>query len=181
MAFFRIKKIKNIEYAYLIKNKWTKKGARQKMSKYMGKLIRIPKKELDFLEYKDIDSLNLENYIKDNSSEKIIDDLIELELISHGFFKENNKIFLSKEKKIYYDIVKRKLSSNIVLYFNEGYFCNYSVKNLLKFDYLGEAQEVATELAKTLVNTGLSMPQEVFIYFFKKIYTEGKPTKLKTV
>lgn len=38
--FVRTKKIKNKEYAYLVENEWTSKGTRQKVKKYLGKIIR---------------------------------------------------------------------------------------------------------------------------------------------
>ena len=38
--FVRTKKIKNIEYAYLVENEWTSKGTRQCVKKYLGKIIR---------------------------------------------------------------------------------------------------------------------------------------------
>ncbi len=38
--FVRTKKIKNKEYAYLVENEWTSKGTRQKVKKYLGKVIK---------------------------------------------------------------------------------------------------------------------------------------------
>ena len=91
--FIRIKNIKNQQYAYKVRNKWTKKGTRQKTAGYLGKVFRItPQKELDF---KYFVAQDLEQYFMKNSSQTIIIDLFKCELIRHGFvFKGNNKNIL---------------------------------------------------------------------------------------
>ena len=56
--FIRLKKLKGKDYAYLVKNTWTKNGPRQKSKKYLGRCI-ILQKEKD-LEQKELEIERLE-------------------------------------------------------------------------------------------------------------------------
>ena len=74
MGFIRVKKISGKEYAYLVENKWYKRGfkgkgsgSRQKVSRYLGRVYYFNKAEgWDFLTFKSIN--NLEQYLKNNSN-----------------------------------------------------------------------------------------------------------------
>lgn len=164
MTFYRIKKIKGIEYIYLVKNKWTKKGARQKVSKYLGKLIRLEKKN------------HLTNQINEITPD-FLDKIIEQTLIEHGFKKKDDKTMI-KENIIYKNKKISKEKKPVVLYLNEGYFCNNSIKELYNFNYLGSAKQTATELAKAFVDAGIVIPQELFVSLFQKVYDVEKTTRL---
>ncbi|MBI2580887.1 hypothetical protein HYV85_03700 [Candidatus Woesearchaeota archaeon] len=50
MVFIRIKRISGKEYAYLVANNWTGSGPRQKVSKYLGKVIRPEKAKSEALQ-----------------------------------------------------------------------------------------------------------------------------------
>ncbi len=90
--FVRIKKIKNQEYAYLVKNEWTSKGARQRVKKYLGKTIRPQR-------------IKTNSYLVDEKKKYsiIIKDLIKHELENHKatekgkFVIAMNEGFLCKE------------------------------------------------------------------------------------
>ena len=43
MAFVRVKRINGGTYAYLVENSWTRKGTRQKVSRYLGKVHAVEK------------------------------------------------------------------------------------------------------------------------------------------
>src|SRR3990167_2170202 len=43
MAFIRTKRVSGKEYAYLVANSWTASGPRQKVAKYLGRVIRPQK------------------------------------------------------------------------------------------------------------------------------------------
>jgi hypothetical protein len=175
MAFLRIKKIKGIEYAYLVKNRWTKKGARQKVSKYIGKLIRPEiTSVLSFENYIEID---IARFVEEEDPGSIIDSLIEFELLRHGFRKDSH--FLAKGDLEYKNHRLTKSKRNVVLLINDGFMCTYTIKELLKFDYLGDETDTATELANVFVNCGIQVPQDLFILFFRKIYHENRPTKIQ--
>jgi hypothetical protein len=50
--FFRIKKIKGKEYAYLVENEWKKNSSRQKVKQYIGRVYRLAQKNnLDFISF----------------------------------------------------------------------------------------------------------------------------------
>ncbi len=178
MSFIRIKKIKKIEYAYFVENKWTKTGSRQKVGKYLGKLYRLEKdKERDFA---DILKEPIDEYINTATPKEIIHDLIRFELTSHGFKKSNNNMTTSQEvfKSNSLDI-SINLSTNtitnqkdkpVVLFINDGYFCSNTVSELLNFNYKGTQKEVGTQLANIFLNSGVNIPQELFILFFHKVY-----------
>src|SRR3989344_5502046 len=48
--FVRVKNIKGRKYAYLVENEWTPWGSRQRVTKYLGKLISVERAKEDVLE-----------------------------------------------------------------------------------------------------------------------------------
>ena len=83
MVFFRIKKIKGKEYAYIVENEWKRKSSRQKVKGYIGKVYRFNLlHDFDFLEYSKIG--NTRDYVENNDKKRIISDLIEWELFKFG-------------------------------------------------------------------------------------------------
>ena len=86
MTFVRTKKIKGNEYAYIVENKWKKRGnkVKQKTKKYLGRVYRFDRVNvMDFYEHYDIS--DVDEYLKQNSKDKIILDLIKLGLFNYGF------------------------------------------------------------------------------------------------
>jgi hypothetical protein len=168
MSFYRIKKIKGKEYVYLVKNKWTKKGTRQSVSKYLGKLIRLQKSEnasnLPF-EISDID---------DKDPKTIVDMIVRNELISHGFKKTKEDLVMGETKYKNKTLISK---NKVVYHMNEGFFSDHSLKRLLNFNFMGDESSTATEMASAFVNAGIEIPQDIFILFFKKIYDPKKPTR----
>ena len=97
MAFFRTKKIKGKEYAYIVENEWKRKGSRQKVKGYLGRVYKFNvKNDVGFIEFKKIESA--ENYVRENDSKKIIGDLIEWELFRHEIDKNKFAIDLNGMK-----------------------------------------------------------------------------------
>src|SRR3989338_1122582 len=101
MSFIRTKKVDGKDYAYLVENKWYKrnfkgkgKGPRQKVSKYLGRVYAFNKTDnTDFFAFMKISSL--EEYLKDNSKEKVFRDLVEWELFRHNISKGEFTIDIS--------------------------------------------------------------------------------------
>jgi hypothetical protein len=94
--FIRAKKIKNKEYAYLVENIWTKKGSRQKVKKYLGKITKTTR--------------ILENEYKIDESKKytdIIKELIETELKNHNITENKNKIISLNEGFLCEETIKK--------------------------------------------------------------------------
>ena len=154
MAFIRKKKIKVYEYAYLVENRWKKrpkKGSRQKVKEFLGRVYKPElKNDLGFV--KEVD------YVKNNSFRQIVKDLVEFELLKHNvkdFFVDFDKNFVLRNNR------------KVALQINEGFLCNYTLKNLLNFKLGGE--EAGYSLAKAFVEAGIKVPQELFVKIFEKL------------
>ncbi len=107
--FIRVKNIrkkgKEYKYAYIVSNKWrkTRKEAKQKVKKYLGKVYSFDKvSDKDFFGFYSItDALE---YVKGNDKKKIVSDMVRFELLSHGFKEEgdflvNGSIYFDKNRK----------------------------------------------------------------------------------
>ena len=162
MTFFRIKKIKGKEYAYLVENEWNRKGSRQKVKGYIGRAYRFDlKSNVDFWEFLKIE--DVQDYIEKNNKNKIINDLLEWELFKFGVSKDEFSIDLSNLK-----IQKNK--KGVALFINDGFMCNLTLKNLLEFKAEGDEQNDGYRLARAFVEAGIKVPQDVFVSVFGKIY-----------
>ena len=166
MTFFRIKKIKDKEYAYIVENKWSKKGSRQKVKGYLGRVYHPNLvKNIDFLKYANVE--NIQNYIDNNDKNKIINDLVEWELFKFDVNKEQFKID-------FYNKTIQKNKKNIVIWINDGFMCNLTLKNLLDFKPEGDEETDGYRFARVFVEAGIKVPQEVFIGLFGKLYINQK-------
>ncbi len=106
---------------------------------------------------------SVEDYINNNSKNKIINDLIEWELFKHGINKQEFSLDLNNMK-----IQKNK--KNIAIFINEGFMCNVTLKNLLEFKPEGDEETDGYRFARVFVEAGVKVPQEVFIDLFGKLY-----------
>lgn len=162
MAFFRIKKIKGKEYAYIVENEWKKKGSRQKVKGYIGRAYRFKQgNSIDFLQYSKIG--DAQNYIEKNDKNKIINELVEWELFKFGISRQEFLIDLA-------NIKIQKNSKNVAFLVNEGCMCSLTLKNLLEFKPEGEEQSDGYRLARAFVEAGIKVPQEIFVGLFGKLY-----------
>lgn len=167
--FFRIKKIKGKEYVYVVENEWSRKGSRQKVKGYLGRAYRFDlRNQADFLKYFKIE--NAQNYVENNDNKKIVDDLIEWELFKFGISRQEFLIDLSNAK-----IQKKK--KDVALLINDGFMCNFTLKNLLSFRPEGDEEVDGYRFAKAFVEAGIKVPQEIFVGLFGKIYKTTEKTK----
>ena len=159
--FFRIKKIKGMEYAYIVENSWKQNSSRQKVKGYLGRVYRFNLLNnvnfLDCLKIQDI-----QEYIKNNVKNKIIIDLIEWELFKFGVKREEFSIDLNNAK-----IQKNK--RNIALFINDGFMCELTSRNLFNFKPEGDEQIDGYRLARAFVEAGIKVPQDVFVGIFSKL------------
>lgn len=169
--FIRVKKIYGNEYGYLVRNRWTKKGPRQKTRKYLGKVIKLEKVKnmslLDILKYK-----NLDFFVENYKFKDIVRKLAELELLKHGF-KSEGKGVVYRLDDYRFDLSKlttTKAGKNVVLRINEGLLCGKGIELLMKFLPKEGEQQTAVALAEAFVNAGIDIEKEVFIKIFQKIY-----------
>lgn len=159
--FFRIKKIKDKEYAYLVENKWTNNGVKQRVIAYLGRAYRFQQKnEIDFYQFIRLD--NIDDYVNNNIKNKIIYDLIEWEILKHDINTHDFSLDVDNARIL-------KNSKNIVILINNGFMCDVTLRSLLQFKAEGDEQSDGYRLARTFVEAGIRIPQEVFIKFFSKI------------
>ena len=158
MGFIRIKKINGAEYAYLVENKWYKRGfkskgrgSRQTVSKYLGRVHSFEKaNDVGFFNFKVMS--NAEQYLVDNNQEEVIKDLVRWELYRHNI--ENFSIDFSSQK-----ITKN--NKTITIKINEGFLNNYTLRRLFNL-----RKEDSLYLAKCFVEAGIEVPKEIFVGLF---------------
>lgn len=172
--FIRIKNVKNKKgriypYAYLVSNKWYKrgfgekgKGSRQKVVKYLGRVYSFSKvKDEDFFGYLKIN--NTKEYLK-NKKNKIIKDLVRWELHRYG-------VDLLKFDVDFTSIKVTKSGRDVSLKLNEGLLNTYSLRKLINFKFTGEEREDGVKLATCFVEAGIEVPSEVFVGIFDNVYS----------
>jgi len=161
MVFIRVKNRvyngKSSDYAYLVENKWSKYGPRQKVKKYLGKIYKF-----DFVE-----DINFEAV--DGSYKKLLSSLFENELKRNGFVLKNN-VYVCEDCSA--DLNNLKVlnikGKNIVLQLNAGFVCEYSLNELFNLKF-NEGEDFKKEFAKKLVLSGLDVKPEVFVELYKKL------------
>jgi len=170
--FIRVKNIKNKKgkvypYAYLVGNKWYKrgnkekgKGSRQKVIKYLGRVYPFSKvKDAGFFDYLEVE--DVEKYLGQWKN-KIINELVEWELFRHDIDK--NEFLIDNSCKVL------KKDKEVSLKLNEGLLNSYTLGRLLRFRFTGEEREDGFRMAKYFVEAGIEVPKEVFVSIFDKVY-----------
>lgn len=178
MGFIRVKGHGNHRYAYKVTAEWTKKGPRQKVSEYLGK-VETPKKVREItLMPEEISEINYE---------KLIIRLAENELASHGFEKKGEQMEISLDGKTICAeispkntrIAHRKSTGKekaCVLQINDGFLSESTLSELINFkanapssdDNFTSEPKDGEELARLVVNAGLSVSQGVFLKIYEK-------------
>lgn len=160
MGFIRVKKINGQEYAYLVENKWYKKGfkgkgkgSRQSSSRYLGKIYAFEKaKGDDFFSYKGISKP--EEYIVNSSQDDVIRDLVRWEFHRHNIDSAQFRIDFNGKK-----ITKE--GREVALKINEGFLCSYTLRRLFNL-----RKEDSFYLARCFVDAGIEVPKEIFVGLF---------------
>src|SRR3989344_6982461 len=162
--FFRIKKVKGKEYAYLVENEWGKKGSRQRVKGYIGRAYRFNLNDnIEFMQFKNIQDIG--KYVDDNSFRKIICDLVEWELSRHNVDRNMFSVDL--------DVMKvRQNKKKAVMIINDGFFCYNTLSNLVNLK-LNNNEEEGYLFARAFVEAGIKVPQEIFVALFGKLYKTG--------
>jgi len=172
--FIRIKNIKNKKgkvypYAYLVDNKWYKrgnkgkgKGSRQTVKRYLGRVYSFSKvQDVDFFDFLKIEGID--DFILKNDKNKMIKNLVEWEFFRYGL--DNGEFLVDfRNRKVL------KGGKEISLRLNEGLLNSYTLGRLLRFKFTGEEREDGFKMAKAFVEAGLEVPKEVFIGIFNKVY-----------
>ncbi len=175
MAFVRIKRISGKEYAYLVTNSWTGRGPRQKVAKYLGRVIRPQKAKSEALgAFLGLTSeKDLREWIRKNSFGKIAAALLRLELKNHGI-EGNNDHKISAEKAEFLDGKGKPL----VFALNDGFLCSYTARKLLEYD--PATDYTGYNLADALTAAGVAADKDVFIEMFGKAQATAEKGKRET-
>jgi hypothetical protein len=173
MAFVRTKRFKKkngkiLEYAYIVENRWMKRGNRvkQKTKKYLGRVYKFDKiKDIEFFDFHNVSDSAV--YFEKKTREEIVRDLVKWELARHGFSEKDGKLI---KDDCVYDVKEMKIfnqkGNGIALAFNEGFLSNYSISKILNFN--ADVEEDAYDLAKLFIESGIAIPQDVFVGMFSK-------------
>ncbi|MBS3132545.1 hypothetical protein J4470_00250 [Candidatus Woesearchaeota archaeon] len=159
MAFVRVKRISGGEYAYLVENSWTEKGARQKVGKYLGKVHKPEKVKSEglgaFLGIPDVGK-----HVRSSDFKRVAADLIRLELHNHDV----------KSDEITADFegfsVKNRSGKNVVVAMNNGFLCSHTMKSLAGYD--ADKDYSGYLLADLITAAGIVPEQDVFIELYGK-------------
>jgi len=168
--FIRTKKIKNKEYAYLVKNIWKKrkKSSRQKIHSYIGRVYKLEKSKNNELSKEKLEKSN---------SKKMTLNLIKTELLNHSFSETKNNIFENNEFKVNLnrkEVTNTRTKKQICLEMNNNFLCNYTLKKLVNFSPkqgLTKLQ-VGRELANNFEAIGIKVPKEIFVIIAKKVLND---------
>ena len=164
--FIRIKKIKGNEYAYLVRNKWTKQGPRQISKKYLGRVL-----ELDRVKDEPYNDLS----ILSKTRREVLREIYKNELSSFNFKETGSHTMkLGKltarlgEFAVYEDDKERVIKNR------DGYLASSYLQKILRYYPKRKSFEKdSIEFAKLIVNSGLSLDKEFFVEFFKRIYNNS--------
>ena len=192
MAFVRVKSIKKngqeYRYAYLVSSRWKKRnrrggrGSRQKVMGYLGRVL-TPERVYDFDLFEQVGIDNADQYLSTHSRKDVLDDLVGIALLNHGFSEEGgsrfafqNLIFDFFDYRFYWQqglddkgkpIAGKEVKVAVAMH--EGFLCHDTLKRVWKGKFLGTEREVGLELAKAFVLSGLAVPQEIFVGYFEKV------------
>jgi hypothetical protein len=163
MFFIRIKRISGKEYGYLVANSWTGSGPRQKVSKYLGRVIRPEKAKSEALQaFLGLTAeQELRQWMGKNSFKEVAAALIRLELKNHGI-NDNNSYKTAVETADFLD----DKGKPIVFALNDGFLCSHTAKKLLEYD--PAADYSGYNLADSLTAAGIAVDKNVFITLFGK-------------
>ena len=185
MVYIRIKNFKKkngevVGYAYLVENKWkkrvkkgSKKGARQKVKGYLGKVHNFERiSDKEFMTHFSVEDVKA--HFDEHGMNKVVRDLVRVELLNHGFdetgdFYANGDLAVYMGKDFFIKNLKEDKERKLVVAMNEGFLCKETLGNLLKFKAKGDEQEVGLQLGNALLGAGLKVPNELFVEMFERV------------
>jgi len=156
--FIRIKRIGKQRYGYLVENSWGKKGTRQKVKEYLGKILDIDQTE----------------HISEET--QTIWDALAQTLILAQFTQLKPTLFEKdlNSKKVRVDIKHSSVQMSekeIVLKLNEGYLCKHTIKELHKISKEPAVDARAgQELAQALIDVGIKIKPQTFVQIYKNTF-----------
>ncbi len=157
MSFVRIKKINNAPYAYLVESISTKKGPRQKVKGYLGRVYEFKRKH------------NVVASTRARTARDLLINLAAAQLESVGF-KE-------KERKYYHNnivfsptslsITKQTNKKQSIIKMNDGYLCGFTLQRILAFKKTKDVGKDAHTLAKYFLTAGIPLSEDQFVNYYQ--------------
>jgi hypothetical protein len=158
--FVRSKTIKGKRYAYLVHNLWRRKKAKQKVKKYLGRVIQL--KQIQNLEP-----------AQGKDSKEFVHSLLTRQLKACGFTQRTKNRFLKDAIEV--DIVKGNVKADdkeIVLSLNGGYLYTKTLRDIRRLRHDPIEQRPGTNIAETFIKAGIQITQEEFIQLYQILQQE---------
>jgi hypothetical protein len=156
--FVRTKLIRKRKYAYLVKNRWTKAGPRQKTVRYLGVVFEPEKISDEPFDH------------GGETAREIVESLVHWQLANYGFKDRGRSVWGRDDITV---DLKRLVCSHAIK-MESDFMCTYNLKRLMRFKSSGDQSVVGLALAKAFVAAGIPVPQEVFVEVFSKVYHRGQ-------
>jgi hypothetical protein len=155
--FVRIKKIGKYRYGYLVENKWTEEGARQKNRAYLGRVFDFGRLDLNALFDEDLSGELTEKEFK-----KGLELLLQRLLYHLGFDKKGSR-FVKEGFKVSKKEV-RKGKKKCVIEVHHGFLCDHTLAELFSLAYKGGSlREWGFRLANTISMSGIPISKQEFV------------------
>lgn|SRR3989338_947860 len=165
---------KTLSYAYLVSSKHRKKGAKQKVIRYLGKVYSFERTKNR--SFDDFINGPAESFISLKPLKTSLIGLVKLELENHDFTRisknkyAKGKLLVNLSTKDVKDISNSK---PVCIAINDGYLTSYTLSKMLNFK-APEALErdVGKALAKRILAAGVLLDQGIFVLLFQKLKRE---------
>lgn len=159
MTYIRIKKISHKPYAYLVENKATAAGPRQKVLQYLGRVHQLQRAQNN--------NNNNAVAIKAKNKTEFLQQLVSVHLEKHGFNKGKNDYQFHNLIYSYTNFTLSNKKKDAVLAINEGYLCSFTLQRIINFKQSKDVTKDAYTLAKYFLEAGLPLSQEQFVQFYQ--------------
>ncbi len=165
--FIRTKQIKKQTYAYLVENTWKRTGSRQEVTGYLGKYIKLTP------------NTTTQPALSQNQTyENLMYELLKITLLDHGFRISSSSHFVlltrDSNKTISINLQRQHVTCDdkpVVLSLNNGYLCEQTLTNLLRFSPSDNPEETAHDLAQALLTAGINISTENLLILFEKFHS----------
>ena len=171
--FIRKKRIKGKDYAYLVRNTWTRRGARQKVSQYLGKVHILEQQHaLSFEAFLQQLGIAYVDYVATIHPQRFIHHIVGYELHKHGFHHVQGTVWASEDLVV--DLEKATVTSttphsaSVVLQLNNDFLCDATLQALNQFTPMADEQQTAVSLAKAFVKAGIALNPTLYVDVYEK-------------